>query len=194
MNRKITFTFFPLFLLCIVILSFSGACSLFEDKTYGEAKQKTQAWWDSTFSKCGNDYYTQYDGNGLIIDSFNPIKKVLIQFKNLSYKLDEKKLSEKDRLNGEEWRGSIIIPTDTPFRYYDMNSSDGNKKWSSWISGGMLYEEDSLDKNLEVLDKSTGVTPLTNSTHIINFSKYKGKWSEPVSRGFKKLDCSVIPK
>ncbi len=184
-------------LLIFTILLFSEACSLFKSATRREAEQQAQTWWDSTFVKCGNDYYAMYEGRSLVVGVLPnaTIKKGFIQFKNLSYKLEEETLPETARLNGVEWRGNILIPVDTSFRYYGLDSSKEEKKWSSWRSEPLIYAPDLFDKVADLGAKYSGTEASPpKSPQIIYFSKFKGQWKTPSNEGFKKPDCSEIPK
>jgi hypothetical protein len=160
------------------ILIFGSACSL----SKSEGERQAQIWWDNTIAQCENDYYTKYKGPEVFTEAnaMNQISEAYIQFKNPSYDVRPTSLAEKDKLNGIEWHGTIIISFSASLRYYEIGTSS-DKKWSSWQEGPLMYS----DKRLRELEKP--------SPYIINFGKIHGKWLVP-DTGFTKPQCSEIPK
>lgn len=160
-------------LIWFVLISVS-ACSLV--KSEGEREAKT--WFDNTFVQCGDGYYTKYDGPPVFTEAnmLNEMKSAILEFKNPSFEVRPTNLEEKDKLNGIEWHGAIVISFKSPLRYYQRDKT----AWSVWHEGPLLYS----DKMRRDLDKL--------SPYLINFGKVKGKWIIPET-GFSKMQCSDVP-
>lgn len=146
-----------------------------------EAEKQAQVWWDASIAKCGEEFYTKYkvaSGYSLTMGGDKSyFDNGYIQFKEGDYLVKESKVSESDKLNGVEWSGKIIFPSqiETPLRYYEFESN----KWSSWREGPMFY--------------SFNMSGTPNSPQTLKFKKVNGKWSNPESY-FTKPQCSEIPK
>ena len=137
-----------------------------------------QRWWDTSFAKCGDSFYTNAKQSELPVDSpagsvnvQSPlIGDALFQFKSASFNVTEQPLTEADKLNGIEWQGKVSLSPKNIFRYYDYQKGG----WSSWREGSM---------------------PIPGRS----FRKEKGKWiglSEDKTDMHRliKPDCSEIPK
>jgi hypothetical protein len=59
----------------------------------------------------------------------------LIQFKCVGPKLVETPLTQSDKLNGIDWKGTVSLPLDSSFRYYDYK----RKAWSAWSEYHIAY-------------------------------------------------------
>jgi hypothetical protein len=145
-----------------------------------EGKQEARHWFEDTFIQCGDDFYTKYSGPPVFteLNALNRMTEAYIEFKKPDYEVRATDLQEKDKLNGIEWHGTIVISFDAPIRYYDL--ADIKHQWSAWHGGPLMYSK----KARRDLDKPT--------PYLITFGKIHGKWIVPET-GFSKPQCSEMP-
>jgi hypothetical protein len=127
-----------------------------------EAQEQAVKFVEAQLTRCGDSYYG--------------IRKVasdngLYQFKNPKISVKSQELSQADKLNGIEWKGSSVFSAET-WRMYSVTG-----EWTPWRQGFTA-----LDIGLSV-----------------NMYKQNGKWKfgatgdlEPHS--YEKTDCSKLPK
>jgi hypothetical protein len=165
----------------IILFLFSSSCGLGKSAVRREAEAKAQAWFDESFTKCGDDRFSNF-GNDIAtiyVTKFGSSEhRGLMQFKNLSYEIVETPLTDTDKLNGREWDGDIVLKN-TQWRYHD------GKKWSEW-SDMLIIFSDELSKATNALIKKPN-TPL-----LVSLEKSKGEWSG-LGTYWRKAPCSQLP-
>ena len=124
--QRITYTFVILSLLTFLV-AFSS-CPPTKSALQVEAERKAQQYFDRTVARCDDGYYvkvnwTEFVRGGLLQE------QDLFQIKNPDTIIKETPLTEADRLNGVEWRGSLTIIT-TAHRKLE------GKQWGEWRDGG----------------------------------------------------------
>jgi len=174
----------------IIFLCLLSSCSngIKKSPLQIEAEQRTQQWFDNSFAKCDDTLVARYNGEKEIhIGSkySSSMRKGFLQFKALTFLIEEKPLSEADKLNGIEWKGNInFIPIKPTLRYYD----DSEKKWSDWQENVVFYSPDLFLPSSEV-----------TSPFLKDIKKVKGNWTE-LGKNYDKSDelvkpqCSDVPK
>jgi hypothetical protein len=159
----------PLFCVVLLTATFFGC----ETHKYvpGEideqAKKEAEVFWGKAFSKCGDSFYGVKAAQGRSPSS----DPMIYQLKEASiftyHDMEEKVITEADRLNGFEWQGTTSIFSKA-YRY----TMGG--KWVEWING----------------------FPLDRSTFRVPIRKVKGKWVFGISETsdhFLAIPCSEIP-
>jgi hypothetical protein len=132
-----------------------------------QAKKEAEVFWSKAFSKCGDSFYGVYATPGHSPSS-NPMIYQLKEASIFTYHdMEEKVITEADKLNGFEWQGTTSVFSKA-YRYTMAG------KWVEWING----------------------FPLDRSTFRVPIRKVKGKWvfgiSETSDR-FLAIPCSEIP-
>lgn len=127
-----------------------------------EARDQAQKFVEAQFTRCGDSYYG--------------IRKVandngLYQFRNPKVSVKSQELTQADKLNGIEWRGSSNFSAEE-WRMYSVTG-----EWTSWREGFT-----SLDVGLSV-----------------NMYKENGQWKfgatvDLTPNSYEKVDCSKIPQ
>ena len=127
-----------------------------------EAQEQAQKFVDAQLTKCGDSYYG--------------IRKVandngLYQFKNPRISVKSQELTQADKQNGIEWKGSSTFSAET-WRMYSVTG-----EWTSWRQGFT-----SLDIGLSV-----------------TMSKENGQWKFGAAgdlkpNSYEKIDCSKLPQ
>lgn len=167
----------------IIYIPLFASCSktLTKSENLVEAERQAQAWFDSSFTKCGETFVTRYKGQrigsiGMWMDDG------YIQHKLLTFVVEERPLSEADKLNGIEWQGSVLIlPMKQTIRYL----KSGENKWSDWKETSIIY-----DPPLYLPQLEKEISPF-----VRDFKKAKGQWVGLSSDkgSFTKVECSQIP-
>ena len=151
-------------LLTLVITLFCASCSSssLPPDADAEAQKQAQQFVEAQLTKCGDSYYGV---RKLANDSG------LYQFKNPKVSVKSQELTQADKLNGIEWKGSSTFSAET-WRLYDVTG-----KWGPWRQG------------FTSLGIGLGVT----------MYKHKGQWKfgsdgnlKPNS--YEKVDCSKLPQ
>lgn len=154
---------FPIVTASILILILLNSCgsslpSAFPGKDK-EAHEQALKYVEAQLTKCGDSYYgirkIARDGN-------------LYQFKNPKVTVTSEQLTQADKLNGIEWKGSLYFSAEAWRNYYDG-------QWSEWRQNFM------------------GVTAGLSGSLV----KKNGEWQvakglKPDS--FERIDCSNIPR
>jgi hypothetical protein len=155
-----------------------------------EAEQKAQEWFDNSFAQCDDSFITRYDGSQIQVGQrVMFMEKGYLQFKNINYIIEEKPLSDADKLNGIEWKGYVtLLPIKPTVRYYD-ESSASSKQWSKWQEEVIFYSPDLF---LPSMSKKGSPT-------VRELKKVKGSWESLGQKymggnDFVKPQCSEIPK
>ena len=143
--------------------SFSSGNS--ESAPTKEADQLARDYWFAGFSKCG-DYYS---ARSMSRAAGRITRGVLFQYKDLVIETKSVKITEADKLNGIEWKGTSYL---NPVAYRDYLKD--SKKWDRWRNG-----------------EPSG-PPL-----YINIIRQNGAWSVGMNvleeAKYQKVDCSDIP-
>ena len=98
------------------VLCLLGGCK----QEMSESGRVAQQFWNKTLTQCTDSYYSQSELVNL---------GRLTQFKEVSFSLNERPLSEADGLNGWEWDGESIM-TCSAMRDWPYAGT-----WSAWSSG-----------------------------------------------------------
>ena len=132
-----------------------------------QARKEAELFWGKAFSKCGDSFYGTYAFNGRPPRS----DPMIYQLKDPSiftyHDMEEKIITEADRLNGFEWQGTTSVFSKA-YRYTMAG------KWVEWRNG----------------------FPLERSTFRVPIRKVKGKWLFGISETsdqFLAIPCSEIP-
>lgn len=170
-NRFLIIIVSAVILLCLIVVSVgigayylmggrSGSSSLFKSNA-SEAEAFAKKEFEKHFTKCGDSYFG------------DKVPWGLVQFKNVTFQVQELNLNEADRLNATEWKGIVNINCDLT-RLYDGMA----QKWSDWTSKNLLLNPDG---------------------NIASYAleKRRGEWrgidfGPPSSQ--KKRSCEEIPK
>jgi hypothetical protein len=132
-----------------------------------EADKEAELFWSKAFSKCGDSYYGEYSFSGRHSTSSPMIYQLKEPFIFTYHDMDEKVITEADKLNGFEWQGTTTVFS----KVYRYTMSD---KWVDWSDG----------------------SPLMRSTLRIPIRKVKGKWEFGISESddqFLAIPCSQVP-
>jgi hypothetical protein len=152
----------------LLLWIFSASCSFpvasGESALTKEADKLAREYWNSGLTKCGDYYY------GRTRRKIVPYAdEVLLQYKDLVFETKPGKVTEADKLNGIEWKGSSYL-TPAAYRVYSYKS----KEWEQWRNGA----------------------PIGVSTYA-NLIKQRGEWSvgENIFKEMRhnKIDCKDIP-
>lgn len=163
MNRSYRSAIFPILLLLLSACDWkSGAES---SPLTAEADNLAKQYWDSGLSKCGEFHYGRtWIRIGL------PVADVIFQYKDLEIETKPGKITEADKLNGIEWKGTSYLKP-SAYRYCDYKT----KKWTAWRNG----------------------VP-SQPTVYANLIKQRGEWSVGKNiiedMRYKKIDCEDVPE
>jgi hypothetical protein len=146
---------------CLVILSFACSAESITPKLSpdGEAEAEAQRYWNSILAKCGDSYYAR-DNRGT-----PGAERIIMQFKDVTFEVNELKITEAEKLNGIEWSGWAIFNTKVS-RFYLT-------KWESWRNGAVF------PVNTMLMRKEKG--------------KWIFGVNEKSQPNLKKIDCSDVP-
>ena len=163
-TKKSRFAGLPILLMCFFVFSCSLSAASGESALTKEADKLAREYWDSGFSKCDDYYY----GRSITRVGLR-IMDALYQYKDLNIETKPGKLSEADKLNGIEWKGTSYLNPKVYREYlYDL------KKWGKWNNG-----------------EPSG-PPV-----YVNLIKRRGEWSVGKDileqARYKKIDCKDIP-
>ena len=148
-------------MLAMVVLAMSVGCGRSLDN---EAVNSAKEYWKLT--QIGGSTYLCKIGAGA---------KTVYEFRNIKVHVTPQSLSEADKLNGVEWRGSVSLKADAVRRYRSLSSYSGelDMTWSPWFSTNTSSAEEYMD-----LQKSQGEW---------KFSRFDGDT-------FKQVEASDLPK
>jgi hypothetical protein len=130
-----------------------------------EADRLAKQYWDSGLNKCGEFHYGRtWIRIGL------PVADVLFQYKDLEVETKPGKITEADKLNGIEWKGTSYLKP-SAHRHYNYKT----KKWTVWRNG----------------------VP-SQPTVYANLIKQRGEWSIGKNviedMHYKKINCEDVPE
>ncbi|MCA1617781.1 MAG: hypothetical protein LC795_00395 [Acidobacteria bacterium] len=159
--------------LCAAVLTYlTLACSSLPgaggSSVDAEARREAEKFWATQITKCGDSYYRKEvlikkDGYVIYYQMKDPKVEVLPQ-----------PVSEADRLNGVEWKGSTaFIPTAS--RIW----STEKKAWSEWGKGAWGVPE--LNYGMK---KAKGAWSVNT----------KRDWTREETSKYEPVDCSQIPQ
>jgi hypothetical protein len=144
--------------------SFSAASG--EAALTKEADNLAREYWYAGFSKCGDYYYARSMSRA----AGRITRGVLYQYKDLVIETKSVKITQADRLNGIEWKGTSYL-NPVAHRQY-LNES---KTWTKWYN----------------------VEP-SGPPRYINILKQNGAWSVGMNvieeAKYQKVDCEDIPE
>jgi hypothetical protein len=151
--------------LSLACLSLTGAGGSFGD---ADARQQAEKFWAAQITKCGDSYYRKE----VLIKKDNYV--IYYQMKDPKVEVLPQPVSEADRLNGIEWKGTTAF---VPGASRIWNTE--KKGWSDWGKGVW------------------GVPDLN-----YGMGKVKGEWSVNTKRDWTReetsryelVDCSQIPQ
>jgi hypothetical protein len=132
-----------------------------------EAERSAQEYWKTAFEKCGEFYFGGYSVQGSMPGTNRLIYAIKDPIFLTIHKMDNKVLTEADKLNQFEWQGTTFVIAKAT-RYY----SEG--KWKDWVDGS-----------------ATLPFKLTN----LDVRKIHGKWEfgqENADR-FLAIPCEQVP-
>ena len=119
--------------------------------------------------KCGDAYFTKrYDVGGYPLGVY--------EFKNLSVQIKASPLTDADKLNGIEWKGTVFLVAKAS-RAFQVPDKLGARKpqWLDWENGAMI-DHQNISGSL---------------------AKRKGRWALELGNAFildlKPIECSEIP-
>lgn len=144
--------------------SFSSGNS--ESPLTNEADKLARDYWHAGFSKCGDYYYARSMSRA----AGRITKGVLFQYKDLVIETKSVKITQADKLNGIEWKGTSYL-NPVAHREY-LNDS---KTWTKWYN----------------------VEP-SGPPRYINILKQNGAWSVGMNvleeAKYQQVDCGDIPE
>ena len=149
-----------------------------------EAHQVAQAWFDNSFTKCDQDYFSKYHHEvkalgGVYVNKYGTdVNEALFQFKNLSLVFEDKQVTSTEKLNGIEAKGEAVVRY-TQFRYYDGG------KWSSWEDIPLVFSG-------KLMKAANDLTGRPNSPMYLGLEKGKNGWSGQSSI-WNIVSCSELP-
>jgi hypothetical protein len=172
------FRFVGIWCLILVLASLLASCTPFR-KT--EEESVVQDWFDKAFAKCGTDHFARYDNEyaEIYLNKYgSSATKTLIEFKNLTYKLERRTVTSTEQLNGVQSKSEVVLKY-TQFRYHD------GTKWSPWEDIPIVFKGEMMKALNDLLERP-------NSPLYLGPEKSKGQWS-----GFPtywtKMPCAEIP-
>lgn len=157
------------------------------------AQEYAQAWYDQQVARCGDDCFARYTDKSEEVDSglimgeglSSLSKDALIQFKCAGPTLVETPLTQSDKLNGIEWKGTVSLPLDSSFRYYDYKRG----RWSPWLQHPIVYAPSISQRALKLFSSSYSSSP-----QIMDFAVEKGRSDHTVNAGvFSRPACFELP-
>lgn len=154
-NKK----FLAFFCFCVLVFLFSSCKSALER----EAQVEAEKMWSSYFTRCGDSYF----------GATGREREYITQIKNPQINVSSKQLTEADKMNGIEWKGTTVVGCKV---HRTGNSND----WESCKGGFFLNRDDNMSDS-----------PTT--FHLLNIQKIKGKWiSEAIDddKISKPVNCS----
>jgi hypothetical protein len=149
-----------------------------------ETKRQAQAWFDSSFTKCGEDYFAKYAQpvqgmGGLYVNKYGAeVQSAIFEFKHLSLMFEDQPVTETEKLNGVEAKGHGFVQY-SQFRYHD------GTKWSYWEDVPLIFS----GKMMQSLNK---LTERPNSPMYIGLEKNRDGWSGK-STIWQQVSCSELP-
>jgi hypothetical protein len=93
-----------------------------------EAEKKAQEYVERTIANCGNGYYVRINWTEFVLNSLLQ-QQELFEIKAPVPVVKETPLTEADKLNGIEWRGSLAILT-------AAHRKLEGQRWGEWRDGG----------------------------------------------------------
>jgi hypothetical protein len=144
-----------------------------QDPSWSPQKAAEQLLWKKV-TKCGDSHYTKDfgPGDGLL---------GLYEFKGLSIKITASPLTEADKLNGIEWKGTVILVAKASRAFKVPGVAEGQlfareKVWLNWENGAKIDHQ----------------------TVSGSLAKRKGRWHLQLQTGvmglnLKPVKCSEIP-
>ena len=97
-QRRMLVFLFALF--CLVCIGTSCRSS-----SSGEGANAAKQYWDKSVIQCGNSYFGRQKGYGIGTGFIG-------EFKGFKYSVDESPITESDKLNGIEWKGTTAMGCD----------------------------------------------------------------------------------
>jgi hypothetical protein len=104
-----------------------------------EAIQKATGFWKSKLTQCGDDFYTKG-----YVDPINGTRSIIFQFKDYGFTMEKRTISNADRLNGLEYRGSSSLNVEVSRTYSAVDLLFQKAGWSRWKDGLPIYRITSL--------------------------------------------------
>lgn len=159
--------------LCTAILTFlSLACSSLTgaggSSPDAEARREAEKFWATQITKCGDSYYRKE----LLIKKDDYV--IYYQMKDPKVEVLAQPVSEADRLNGIEWKGSTaFIPAAS--RIWNTE----RKGWSDWGKGAW-----------GVPDLNYGMNKTKGAWNV----NTKRDWTREETSKYEPVDCSQIPQ
>jgi hypothetical protein len=160
------------FLCAATLMCLSLACSYLTgtggSSLDAEARREAEKFWEAQISKCGDSYYRKE----------KLIKKddyvIYYQMKDPKVQVLPQPMSEADRLNGIEWKGSTaFIPAAS--RIWNTEK----KGWSDWGKGAW-----------GVPDLNYGMNKAKGAWNV----NTKRDWTREETSRYEPVDCSQIPQ
>ena len=183
------------YLLALLILNILLICSC-KSKGRSEAEQEAQVWFEKSFANCEGVIVSRYNSGGelreLNIGSQlgNRVDKGFLEFKELSFQVEEGKPTEADRLNRIEWVGTLnLLPKKSTVRYYKLQ--EPNARWSEWKSDLIIYAPSYSPIAQLAKEFKNDVNDVTPMVKVV--TKKAGQWSG-FPEGFSAPQCSDVPK
>ena len=137
----------------------------------GEAKKAAEELLGQKITKCGDSHYTEdLDPGGYPLG--------LYKFNDLSTQITPSALTEADKLNGIEWKGTVILVAKAtrPFKVPEGTIGLSKPQWLAWENGAKI-DHQNISGSL---------------------AKRKGRWHLELQIGVMRLNlkpikCSEIP-
>ncbi len=159
--------------ICAAVLTYlTLACSYLPgtggSSVDAEARREAEKFWATQITKCGDSYYRKEalikkDGHVIYYQMKDPKVEVLPQ-----------PVSEADRLNGTEWKGSTAF---IPVASRIWNTE--RKGWSDWQKGAG-----------GVPDLNYGMNKVRGAWNV----NTKRDWTREETSKYEPVDCSQIPQ
>jgi len=142
---------------------------VYKASTSSEADAQAKRYWDKEVKRCGDRYF-------VLARSWGGVA-TYTEYKGFSYAVVGEGLTDADKLNGYEWKGS----TGAHFNSYRQFSGSG-RRWSEWKDGGSAFYNG--------VGSSTELSKI-NGQWYYGFEHFRQEASKAV---FPQIECAGMPQ
>jgi hypothetical protein len=117
----------PALLLSTVFFALlAGQTSHGQGSPQAEAERQARAFWARKMTKCGEDHYSRWGADRIV------------QYKGASISVTSQRISETDRLNGYQYRGSMLLSFRAQREFREGRWHDWRRPLGSGVSNGIV--------------------------------------------------------
>jgi hypothetical protein len=132
-HRKGQYMKLALLLSLVFFVLFDPQTNYGQSSSQAEAERQARSFWARKITKCGEDHFTKWGSDRIV------------QYKGASISVTPQRISETDRLNGYQYRGSILLSFRAQREYRGGRWTDWRKPMGSGMSNGIVKKSGRWD-------------------------------------------------